>query len=53
MVGPPGQPTAAKRVALFLADTTRARRPTMTPQVQMILEIVIVVLRIVSAGLTR
>jgi hypothetical protein len=50
-VGPPGQPTAAKRVALFLTDTTRARRPTMTPQIQMILELAILVLRILAAGM--
>jgi hypothetical protein len=50
-VGPPGQPTAAKRVALFQTDTTRARRPSMNPQ--QIIELAIVVLQILSAFLGR
>jgi len=48
-VGPPGLPTAAKRVAIVLEDSTAKEGHTMTTQFW--LELLIIALRIVSAGM--
>jgi hypothetical protein len=48
MVGPPGQPTAAKRVAIFGFFT--AKEGTMNAEIW--IELAIVLLRILAAGLS-